>query len=349
MFKKTLVFLIIFTLAISLLGCGGNTASSGQQASATGQQNTSAQTSSSPLMGSKDEKYVMVTFISGIEYWKGAFKGMEAAAKNLGVSAQYTGANEYDINQEVTVLEQVIAQKPDGILLTCINPNALVAPINKAIEQGIPLVTFDADAPTSERYSFLATSNYQAGVTAARYLAKLVGEKGEVALITIPGQLNHEERAAGFKETLAKEFPNMKLVSVQDGKSDQVATAQAMSAIMQTFPNLVGVFCTEASTGVGAATAVKEANKVGQVHIVSFDTDKGTLDNVKAGVIDATLAQGTWHMGYWGMMFLYHLKHDLLKPIEGDWKTANVLPLPPSIDTGVTVVTKENADFYYSK
>lgn len=342
--KKLIILLVILTLMFGLIGCGQKTTDTNSK-----QATPTSNTASSPLIGSKNEKYVMVTFVSGIEYWKGAFKGMEAAAKNLGVSVQYTGANEYDINQEVTVLEQVISQKPDGILVTAINPDAMAVPIKKALDAGIPVVTFDADSPKSGRYSFLATSNYQAGVTAARYLAKLTGGKGEVALITIPGQLNHEERAAGFKETLAKEFPEMKLVSVQDGKSDQVATAQAMGAIMQTFPNLVGVFTTEASTGVGAATAVKEANKVGKVHIVSFDTDKGTLDNIKAGVIDATLAQGTWHMGYWGMMFLYHLKHDLLKPIDGDWKTAKVLPLPPVVDIGVTVVTKENADFYYSK
>ncbi|MDP9750426.1 substrate-binding domain-containing protein [Thermoanaerobacter pentosaceus] len=340
--KRIISVFIVMTLVIVtfLTGCGNSTSNSASSTS---------NSSNSPLIGSKDEKYVMVTFVSGIEYWKGAFKGMQDAAKYLGVTAQYTGANEYDINQQVTVLEQVIAQKPSGILLTCINPDALKDPINRAIQQGIPVITFDADSPNSLRYSYLGTSNYNAGVIAARTLAKLVGEKGEVGVITIPGQLNHEERTAGFKDTIAKEFPNMKVVSVQDGKSDQVASAQAMASMMQAHPNLVGVFTTEASTGVGAATAVKEANKVGKVHIVSFDTDKGTLDNIKAGVIDATIAQGTWNMGYWGMMFLYHLKHDLVRPIDGDWKTARVAPLPPIVDTGVNVVTKDNVDYFYSK
>lgn len=305
--------------------------------------------SSSPMVGSKDEKYVMVTFVSGISYWKGCYKGMEDAAKNLGVSVQYTGANEYDINQEVTVLEQVISQKPAGILLTCINPDALKAPIEKAISQGIPLVTFDADSPDSGRYSFLATSNYAAGQNAAVALANLVGEKGSVAVVTQPGQLNHEQRTAGFKDTIQQKYPNMKVVAVQSGESDQIKSAQATAGILQTNPDLVGVFATEASTGVGVATAVKEANKVGKVHIISFDTDTGTLDQIKAGVIDATIAQGTWNMGYWGMMFLYNLKHNLLKPIDGDWKTAKVSPLPPTVDTGVNIVTKDNVDYFYSK
>lgn len=337
--KKLFAMSTALTIMMLLLAaCGSGTPSTQQPSSG-----------SSPLVGSKDEKYVMVTFVSGIEYWKGAYRGMQEAGNNLGVTTQYTGANEYDINAEVTVLNQVIAQKPAGILLTCINPDALKEPINNAIKQGIPVVTFDADSPDSSRYSFLATSNEEAGVIAARALAKLVGEKGDVAIVTVLGQLNHEQRTQGFKDTVAKEFPDMKVVSVQDGKSDQVASAQVAASMMQADPNLVGIFATEASTGVGVATAVKEANKVGKVHIISFDTDKGTLDDVKSGIIDATIAQGTWNMGYWGMMFLYNLKHDLVHPIEGDWRQANVAPLPVSVDTGVNVVTKDNADYFYTK
>jgi ribose transport system substrate-binding protein len=112
--KKTLA-LITSTLLVGgalLTGCGNSA-----------QPNSTASTGS-PLVGSKNEKYVMVTFVSGIEYWKGAYSGMQDAAKNLGVTTEYTGATDYDINQEVTVLDQVIAQKPAGILLTCINPDA---------------------------------------------------------------------------------------------------------------------------------------------------------------------------------------------------------------------------------
>lgn len=330
MLKKLLVLVMVFALTLSFVGMA-------------------AAQDGSPLQGSEEDEYVMVTFVSGIEYWKPAYRGMEDAAANLGVSTRYTGANDYDINQQVTVLEQVISQDPAGILLTAINPDALEGPINRAMEQGIPVVTFDADSPNSDRYSFLATSNYEAGVTAAHHLAELNDETGNLGLITIPGQLNHEERAQGFEETIENEYPDMEVVSVQDGESDQSASARAMGSMLQAHSDLVGVFTTEASTGVGAATAVREAGMVGDINIVSFDVDKGTLDFVKDGVIDATLAQGTWNMGYWGQMFLFHLNSDLLNPIEGgNWEEAGVNPLPSYVDTGVSLVTEENADYYYT-
>ena len=235
-----------------------------------------ATAANNPFAGNAKEEYYMVTFVSGIEYWKGCFAGMKDAADLLGVKAIYTGAPQADVNQQVTVLEQVTAKRPAGIAVTCSNPDGLRAPIDKAIEAGIPVVTFDADSPLSKRYCYLGTGNYNAGAMAARYLAKLIGGKGEVAVSTVTGQLNHEERKAGFMETLEKEYPNVKVVNVGNDNNDQTIAATLVAGFLQAHPNLSGVFCTDALGGVGAATAVREANKVGKVRIVSFDTDKGT-------------------------------------------------------------------------
>lgn len=301
-----------------------------------------------PFAGSQKEEYYMVTFVSGIEYWKGCFKGMEDAAKLLGVKTIYTGTPTVEVNQEATVLEQVIAKKPAGIAVTCVNPDGMKAPIAKAIAAGIPVVTFDADSPVSGRYCYLGTSNYNAGATAARYLGKLIGGQGEVAVTTNIGQLNQEERKNGFIETLAKEYPNIKNVAVGNDMNDQTKAATNVAGFLQAHPELKGIFCTNALGGVGAGAALREAKAVGKVKVVSFDTDKGTLDLIKEGVISASMAQGTWNMGYWSMMFLYNVKHNLIKPVVG-WKTKGINPLPGVVDTGTNVVTKDNLDSFYSK
>ncbi len=150
------------------------------------------------FVGNPKEEYYMVTFASGIEYWKGCFKGMQDAASLLGVKAIYTGSPQDGVTQEATVLEQVIAKKPAGIAITCANADGLKAPINKAIAAGIPVVTFDSDSQSSGRYCYLGTSNRNAGSIAARYLGKLLGGEGEVAISTVIGQPNHEQRKAGF-------------------------------------------------------------------------------------------------------------------------------------------------------
>jgi len=85
----------------------------------------------------------------------------------------------------------------------------------------------------------------------------------------------------------------------------------------------------------------------GQKVIIGFDTDKGTLDLVKDGTINATLAQGTWNMGYWSLMGLFHLRHNLVRTEDGGSNTGH--PLPPFVDTGITVVTQQNVDQFYAK
>ena len=303
---------------------------------------------SAGLHGKTDERYVMVNFLTGIDYWKNSLKGFEDAAEALGVSVEYRGSTQYDVQEEVMVLEQVIARSPSGIAVSAINSEALNAAINKAVEAGIPVVMFDSDAPGSDAYSFLGTNNYNAGVTAARKMAELTGGRGEVGIISLPNQLNHQERTRGFSDTLAKEFPELRLIGIEDGKGDQLVTEQKSLELMEHHPGLDGIFVTEANGGIGAGNAVLQKGKVDRVRIISFDTDKGTLDMVKSGTISATLAQGTWNMGYWSRMHLFHLHNELADPMP-DWRSSDVPPLPTYVDTGITVVTKTNVDNFYAK
>jgi ribose transport system substrate-binding protein len=296
------------------------------------------------LRGEADEKYVMVTFQAGMDYWKKGLKGFEDAAKALNVSVEYRGATQYDANEENTVLEQVIAKKPAGIAVSAINPDALTSTINKAVEAGIPIVLFDSNAKGSKAGTFLGTDNRSAGATAARQLGELLGGSGSVAIITQPAQLNHQERTNGFIETIGSSYPRIKVVAIENGKGDQEESGQAARRLLQQYPELNGIFATEANGGIGVGNALIQAGKTDKIKVIGFDTDKGTLDMVKNGTLSATLAQGTWNMGYWSLQYLFHLHHGLV-----DSTDAGGSSLPVYTDTGITVVTKANVDSYYAK
>lgn len=301
------------------------------------------------LSGNIEDKYVMVTFQSGIDYWKSVLKGFEDAAEELNVSVEYHGSTQHNANEQMTVLEQVIAKKPAGIAISAVNSKLLTATIDKAVESGIPVVLFDSDAPSSKAYSFLGTDNYNAGIEAARQMAELTGGRGEVAIITTPDQHNHQERTDGFSHTIRSEFPGMKLVSVKNGRGDQVASREAAEQILSQYPKLAGIFATESNGGIGVAEAVQAQQGEGSaLQIISFDTDKGTLDLVKEGKIAATMAQGTWNMGYWSLMELFQL-HRHLEEEPGAYMKSKVFPVPDNVDTGVDVVTLANVDNYYAK
>nr|WP_246593966.1 substrate-binding domain-containing protein [Evansella tamaricis] len=298
------------------------------------------------LQGEITETYVMVTFQAGMDFWKNTLKGFEDAAQLLNVSIEYRGATQYDVNEQITVLEQVIAKNPAGIAITAINPTDLTDTINKAVDAGIPVVLFDAGAEGSKASALISTDNYKAGAKAAHKMAELLQEKGEVAVVTNPNQLNHQERTAGFIDTISTDYQSMKLVTVEDGMGDRLAAREATNVILNNHPELEGIFVTEANGGIGVGEALRLSQRIGDLKVISFDTDKGTLDMIEEGLIDATIAQGAWNMGYWSLNFLFHLQHDLTQQQVND--IPGIAPLPTFVDTGVTIVTKENVQYYYA-
>jgi len=293
------------------------------------------------IQGDRTERYVMVTFLAGIDYWKSAIKGFEDAAAELDVSVEYRGATQYDVHEQITVLEQVIARKPAGIAISAIDPYRLNTTINKAVEAGIPVVLFDSDAPKSKALSFIGTNNYAAGEISAHKMAELINDKGKVAVITLPNQLNHQERTDGFVETIRSEYPEMEVVAIKDGKGDELYSEQVTAELLKTNPDIKGIFATEANGGVGISEAVQANENSNEIKVISFDTDKPTLDKIQEGSISATVSQGTWNMGYWSLQFLFQQNHETSKGKHGQ-------QLPEYVDTGVSIVTKENLHEYYA-
>jgi len=291
------------------------------------------------------ERYVMVTFLSGIEFWKPAFAGMQTAGNQLGVETVYQGTELYDAQAQATVLEQVIATKPNCIITTAQQPEALRPTIDKAIAAGIPVIQFDSDSPKSNRLSFLATDNYNAGASAGKIMAELTGCQGSVGIITTPGQLNLDQRSQGFSDYITANCPDMKVIGECKGLGDMAVAAGCASGFLQGNPDLSGVFSTGSDGGPAAVQAFREAGKLGEIAIVGFDIDQSTIEAIEKGEIDATIVQAAWNMGYWSTYFCFTVVHDMVQPLS-DYKAAGISPLPAVVDTGTYIVTKDNVQYF---
>jgi ribose transport system substrate-binding protein len=290
-----------------------------------------------------DQLYIEVSALGGLDYFYDHMLGCEMAGKELGVRTEYVGPADYDMNAMIAAFEQAIAKKPNGIVVVGFE-DTLVPIVDKAIEAGIPVVTVDADLPTSKRLSFVGTGNYTAGFTGGKYLAEALGGKGKVALMTKPGQSNLEERVRGYQEALAT-FPEIEVVQIADTQSDPIVAAQAAGTLLQKFPDLVGIACVEAAGGSGAATAVKEAGKVGQVKIISMDRGEDVLNDIEAGVITASVAQQTALMPYYAIEILINVNNSNVA-ITSDNAAAGVSGVPASVDTGVIIIDANNAKYF---
>ena len=223
---------------------------------------------------------------------------------------------------------------------------ALKPAIDKIVDGGTPLVTLDAEVYGSKRKTFLGTGNYNAGRVGGKMLANLIGGKGKVAVLLKVGQSNLEERLQGYKDEFAQNFPDIELVQIIDDQSDSAKAADALKAVLQRVPDLAGVGCVDAVGGVGSATAAKELGLDGKLKIVSMDRDDGTLKFIQDGVINASVAQKSALMTFYGTLLMDGLKYNPV-PIVSDNKAAGIVPMPEAVDTGVVVINKDNAKYFY--
>lgn len=125
---------------------------------------TARRAAAGAFVGNESDEYYMVSFLSGIDYWKHCFEGMEDAGNALGVTTKYTGQTDSDVAGQVAVLEQVIAQSPKGIAVTCVNSAALVdtTVTSSPRSRGILWRALTPTLPPSDRSSYLSTGNSEA-------------------------------------------------------------------------------------------------------------------------------------------------------------------------------------------
>jgi len=262
--------------------------------------------------------------------------GAEVAAKELGqgkIEIYWTAPVTSDAAQQAQIIESLIEKKVDGIAVSVNDADALTGAINKAMDAGIPVVTFDSDAPKSKRIAFYGTNNPGSGKIMGEYLVKYMGTKGNIALLMgTPGAPNLEERKNGLEEFL-KAYPDIRIVDVQPCYDDINKGVSAMQASMQAHRDLNGWVLIGGWALFTPPPGPLASRKPGELIIIAFDTLPEELDYVRQGYVQALIGQKYFGWGYESVRMLKSIK-------EGDKKYQGV------IDSGVDVVTKENVEEY---
>lgn len=292
----------------------------------------------------KYEHYVFVATNIDLPYWQEANAGFMDAAKALGVRAELVGPTGYQPNAELLQFREVVERQPAGICLSAGKPEIFQADIDKAIAQGIPVICVDADVPGSKRLQYIGTDNFKAGRESLKQMAELVGRSESIAVITISGQRNLDDRVAGIADAL-KNFPGMHLAKILDDQGDARTAFDLTSDLVQKKEKIAGIICVEATGGSGAAGALHRFNLEGKLPIVAFDGDPETLDWIDRGAIAATVTQKPYVMSYYGLKFLDDLHHNAVHQFK-DWRTALAPPVPTFVDTGTLIVDKNNIKLY---
>lgn len=290
------------------------------------------------------EKYFLVVSNVRLPYLQAANAGLQQAAHGLGVGAEMVGPESYDPKGEVEYFQYAVSKKPSGILVSVADPAVMKDPIDKAVAQGIPVITIDADDPASKRLAFIGTNNYEAGLMGGRVLAERMHDKGDVVVYTMPGQVNLDQRLQGYKNIIS-DHPQMKVVRVVDVKGDPSVAFDATEEIIKGKSQPEGFVCL-VSTACQEVADVLDRHKIDGKVVIAMDSDPNTLTWIQKGKIDTTIAQKPFTMAHYGVLMLDSIYHFKLPSLDRNWAQDTRSPLPMFVDTGATLIDKKNVEAF---
>ena len=299
------------------------------------------------------KKSYKIGFLAGVQdpFYFTMQRGAQQAAADLGDELVTQIPPKWDVTSQTPMLDAMVARGDlDAIFLAPVDKEAMIAPLQKAADAGIPIITVDTfvgdgdyvNGPVKFPLSFIASDNEKGGEIACAALIKAIGGKGSIYIQNVKPRISSTDaREAGCKTVIAAN-PDVKLVAVDYNDDDPTKAQAQVEAILQKYPDLGGIFGTNVFSAQGAGQVVQNKSLSGKVKVVAFDATETAIEMLKGGTVDMVIAQKPSDMGYLATeMAVAYL----------DGATS----IPAHIPTGYQVITKDNMNdpavmkFFYTK
>ncbi len=279
----------------------------------------------------------MIAKSQGNPFFEAARSGANDAAREIGaklkikINIDWRTPNEEDAQKQASTIEQLVLNGAHGIIVSCSDANKLTGAIDNAYKQGVPVVTFSGDAPSSKRFLAIGIDDFECGVRTMDELAKLLAGKGVVAAIDgNPNAVNLQQRAAGFKKA-AEKYPDIKIKGIFYHKETPQDAVAKIEQVMQANPEITG-------WGLlgGWPLFTQNALKwpVGTIKCVAVDALPPELDYVRSGHVQVLLSQDVYGYGYQSVENLINKLHSKKSPAQA------------ISNSPLTVVTKQNVEAF---
>ena len=281
-------------------------------------------------------KFVFVNHVTTNSFFTPTRYGLADAASVLGLpTPQWTGSETGDVSQMVSAMDTAVTSGADGIAIPLTDNSAFVTPTKNALAKGIPVIAYNATAPGNFPLTYVGQDLYQSGFEMGQRIAQDV-TSGEILVgISQPGGNNVQPRLDGLTAALKAGAPSVKVTSINTGAA-QAGELNAMTAAYSGHSDAKGLYAVDAGSTAAVAQLITQRGLTGKVHGGGFDTLTDTINGVKSGALDFTIDQSAYLQGFLPVLYLYL------------YRLSGTLVVPPSTDTGLTFVTKDNVGPYNS-
>lgn len=255
-----------------------------------------------------------------------------AAAERLGIELIFQIPSVWDPTLQTEMLDALVSRGDlDLIIIVPVDTNAMIEPMKRAYDAGIPLITVDAplgdgdysEGPDSFVLSYIGSDNYVGGWIAGQEMDRVLGGTGKVYIQNYdPGYEPTMFRENGFRDYI-EQNTSIEIVGVDYNLAEPERAEQQTSALLQRERDLAGIFCTDCYATQGASLALKNAGMDKQVTVIGMDQPTPvTREQLETGVLGSMIAQRPGEMAYFAMMFgIAYLDgyDDLPKIVRTSW------------------------------
>jgi ribose transport system substrate-binding protein len=256
------------------------------------------------------------------QFWQAVRLGAEQAAEDCGVEITFEGPEtEAMVDRQLEMLQTALDRGPDAIAFAALDSQAAIPLLERAQEEGIPIVGFDSGVDSDIPVTTAATDNVAAAALAADKMAELIGGSGEVAVIA-HDQTSRTgiDRVDGFVNRIEEAYPDITIVDVQYGAGDQLRSTDLAKAIMLAHPNLKGFFGANEGSIIGVLNGVTELGLEGDIVVIGYDSGAQQIQAIRDGIEAGAFTQNPIGIGYYAV-------EAAVMAVMGE-------EVPPVIDTG---------------
>lgn len=285
-------------------------------------------------------RFVFINHVTTNPFFTPTQYGAQDACSLLNCDFQFTGSKDSIVAEMVNATNTAISGKADGIAIAVVDKDAFRAPVDQALDAGIPVVSYNADGSRDDtgtnRLAYIGQGLYESGFALGQRAIEAGLDSGDVVgFIATPGALNIQPRIDGASDAIKQSGKSLKFTAVGTN-ADVTRGLSIIDAYAQGHPDLAGMLAVDAGStqSVGQVAQKYSMRDKGLKVAGGFDLVPETLNAINGGSLDFTIDQQPYLQGFLPVLYLYL------------YKLSGGLMFPSETNTGLLFVTKDNVKPY---
>lgn len=260
------------------------------------------------VMSGRAIKLGMICQFSETPFMKLVLNGAEQARmelKSMNTELYIESIDSYDADRMLATIDQMLERGVHGLALTPGNSPAIHEKMCQVIQEGVPIVTLNSDAPDTGRLAYVGLDNYRAGRAAAGLMSLTLRDGGTILPLSgYTENTSHTQRMKGFFDAVEHEFPKLRLLDLKHCYDVDAIAEKIVDNTLKSHPDLAGIYIS-GNGQTGVCRALRRFQKAGKVCVLCFDLTQGNVAELEKGSLDFILDQNAGEQGYRPAILLY--------------------------------------------